>query len=176
MALTTPAYVYCTQEDMEALYSVDGVLGRVDDNVSGTIAAPETTYITKALYWATSQVNFYCLAVYADSALATSYMVNEWATILACRWLSSRRANPIPESIEALYRSAIEDMKLVRSGTAQIPDIGARDAMFPAWSNVRVDVTSRLRKCRVERPISEPTPTPYRQDRDWSAEALRWEQ
>lgn len=175
MALTTPTHVYCTKEDLEALYSVDGILGRVDDTNSGTLDATETGYLDKARYWATRKVDFFCMARYADSALATSWVVNEWAIILACFWLSSRRANPVPNSILELYKEAMEELKSVQAGRFEIPDIGQRAAAFPAWSNVRVDPMSRLRKIRVERPISEPTPTPYRQDRDWSAELLWWE-
>ena len=53
-----------------------------------------------------------------------------------------------------LYDEAIADMKLVKKGEFQVPEIGTRIGSFPAWSNVRVDVFYALRKIRVERPIS----------------------
>ncbi len=99
-------------------------------------------------------------------------MVNQWATILAAWWLSVHRANPAPGSLNQLRKDAIADMKLVHDGDYDLPGIGERTAAFPSWSNVRVDMLANVRKVRVERPLSDRTPVPYRQNVDWPADIV----
>lgn len=164
--------LYCTLADIKELLSVNGTIGRADDDNDGSISATEQTYFDRAINWATSRVNLYCLAKYAASELVTSALVNEWAVLCAAYWLSCRRGNPPPGSFDDLYKSAIDDLKLIHSGSFQIPDIGYRDSAWPAWSNIRVDQGYPLRKIRVERPISESSPVPYSQPRDRTAEYI----
>lgn len=170
---TALAYTYCTSAEVEALLSSDGLTGRVDDDASGTRSATESGYISSAISWATSRVNFYCLQQYAAIDLSDSWLVNNWCVICAAYWLSCRRGNPSPGSFDQLYKEAIEDLKLVKSGTYQIPDVALRSAAWPAWSNVRVDALYSLRKIRVERPISDKSPPQgYTQSRDIGADYL----
>lgn len=167
MAPPALAYQYATQSDVEALLSIDGLAGRVDDLATGTINATEQGYIASAINWATARVNQFCLGLYAAADLANSWIVNNWTVVLAARWLSCRRGNPPPGSFDDLYKEVLEDLKDVRAGRANLPDIGLRTAAWPAWSNVRVDCLYSLRKIRVERPISERSATDYRQSVDW---------
>lgn len=172
MAPTALTYTYCTEADLQALLSEQGTLNRVDDNGDNAQSATETGYLDKSISWATDKLNFYLLARYAADKLATSWVVNQWAVIFAARWLSQRLGNQPPGTINELYDEAIEDLKLVHSGTYEIPGIGTREVMWPAWSNVRVDTLYTLRKIRVERPISEKTKTDYAQHLDRVAEHL----
>ena len=123
-------------------------------------------YLVKGIAWATDRINFYLEGLYTRADLASSWVVNDWCTILAVHWLSLRRGNPVPGSLGDLYKATIEDLKLVKSGEYQLPGIGYRNNMWPAWSNIRVDTLYSLRKVRVERPISEGTPLPGRRNRD----------
>lgn len=168
----TPSVTYCSEDDLKALLSSVGQENRVDDDSSGTLSSPEQVYLDKARYWAKARVDFYCRLLYRESDLAESWLVNNWAVICGAYWLSCRRGNPPPGSFDDLYKEAVEDMKLVHSGQYQIPDIGLREVAWPAWSNVRVDQLYNLRRVRVQRPISEKSPTPYRQNRDWPGEFI----
>lgn len=163
--------LYCTRADVEAILSQEGVELRLDDDGSGQVASTELARLTtQGINYASSRVNFYCLAKYEASELAKSWLVNEWATIIAARWLCSRRGNSPPESLENLYEQVLEDLKGIRSDEAQIPDIGPRDAAWPAWSNISFDTRYQLRRLRVERPISEQTTPNYPQHRDVAAD------
>ncbi len=176
MALTPLAYVYLTESDLQALMSIDGETGRLDDNNDGSISTPpESTYLTAAINWATSKVNFYALSLYSASDLSTSYLVNQWAVVCGAKWLSSRRGNPAPGSFDDLYKETIEDLKLIKTGEYQIPDLGYRAIAWPAWSNVRVDILRTFQRVRVERPISERSPTPYVQHTDTPFDGVFWE-
>lgn len=158
--------VYCTEADIQSLLSQDGEVGRLDDWASGSIDSAQRCYLTQAINWASARVNFYCAAKYTTADLATSWIVNQWATVLACDWLSRRRGNPSPFS--DLLEDVMQDMKDIRSGEAQFSDIGLRTAAWPAWSNVRVDTRFPLRKIRVERVpgMSEMTNAPYPKNDD----------
>jgi phage gp36-like protein len=131
----------------------------------------EYNRINVAINWATSQVKLYCGSKYDDSALASSWTVKRWATIIAAYRLCRRRTNPCPATVEEDYKEAILELKDVQKGNLYIEDVGLRTTECPAWSNVQVDSFGYdLRKVRVQRPISEGTPTQYPQNVSWPAE------
>lgn len=163
---------YTTQADIQALMSSVGELNVTDDDNDGSQSAAELAFTTKAISWATDRVNFYLQPFHKASELTKSWVVNEWATILACYWLASRRGNPTPSSFDALYKDTIKDLETCASGRMHVPNIAHRDSMWPAWSNVRVNPYYALRKVRVERGISERTTTPYAQNIDRAAEVI----
>jgi hypothetical protein len=176
MPSTIPANLYCTEDDIRSWLSDLGVDLRIDDDDSGTVEDDEEAFLTRCLAWGTNQVNKYCVPRYRVQDLAQSYAATLWATIFAAHFLCSRRCNPIPESIQAYafgdskQRGALGDLEDVKKGEMQIWDIGTRNVDWPAWSNVRVDARYRLRQARVQRPISEQTPTEYTQKVDWPSE------
>ena len=159
-SLQAPSYTYCVEADVQALLSVDGEQMRLTDAGEDYPTATEAAYLTtQGINWASSRINMYCLTRYDASQLATSYLVNEWATIFAARWLCSRRGNPVPKAIQDLYDEALEDLKQVRMGQLDIPDIGQRDPGYPAWSNMTVRPEYLYRKVRREQSISDTSPT-----------------
>jgi phage gp36-like protein len=164
---------YCTAEDVEGLLSTEGVDARLDDDSSGAVDGSEDGRMTQAISYATAKVDQYAAGRYAASDLAASWVVNEWATSLACCWLCRRRGNPVPASIKELCDATIEDLKAVLAGTLPIADVGQRYTDQPAWSNVRVDPRYRVRQIRVERPISEQSPSQRpTKSRDFGADVI----
>jgi phage gp36-like protein len=144
--------------------------------VDGGVNAYELARINKAINYASSRVNDYVLPRYQNPALLqTSWTVNRWATILACKWLATRRTQGCPGSLEEDYKEAQAEMQKVAVGQMQIGDIGTPVAEWPAWSNVKVDARYWIKKLRVERTISETAsggPTGYAQTIDWTAESV----
>ncbi len=182
MSLSSQPNLYCTDDDIVFLLSELGVDARLDDDGDGSLSVGEQAFLLQARNYATARVKFYCQVHYDDADLATSWLVNEWATIIAAHRICVRRVNPVPDSIHALLfgtgdpdRGVMGDLLDVRDQKAQIPDIGYRHVPWPAWSNVTVDPRYRLKQIRVQRPISERTPTEYSQSIDWSSE-MTWEQ
>jgi hypothetical protein len=176
---TVPATLFCSESDVQSLLSDLGVDLRTDDLDAGGRAA----FFARATAWATQRVQFHCQGLYDAPSLAASYLVNEWATVLATYFACVRRGNPAQMSIrELLYgaegtedKGVMGDLEEVRAGRAQIPDVGQRNGSGLAWSNVTVDPRYRLRQIRVQRPISERTPTQgYTQSVDQSSENA-WE-
>lgn len=164
---------YTTADDIKALLSDDGVNLRLDDDNSGAINAAELTRLTTyAINYATSKINDHAIPRYDAADLATSWTICEWATIIAARWLCARRMNPIPESLQALYDEVREELKALRDGSYTLGDISERVSSAPAWSNVRVSVHYRLRRIRVQRPISEQTPRRIAPNADRAADIM----
>jgi hypothetical protein len=165
-------YVYATASDLEALMSVEGKENKVDDNGDGVINATEDGYIQRAITWASDRINFFVLQRYDAHCLQTSWIVNQWCTILAAWWLSVHRGNPPPGSFEELKKQTEADLLLVHNRTFDIPNIGERFSSLPSWSNVRVDMLYALRKIRVERPLSDRTKVPFKQNIDWPSQMI----
>lgn len=174
MAPSALAILYATDSDVEDYLSTEGVDLRLDDDNSGTVSPAELSRLTvRGLNVATARVNLYCSQMYDASGLATSWMVNEWTTCLAACWLCRRRGNPIPQSIADACDATMHELELVKDGSLTLTDIGMREAAWPAWSNVTVRPEFQLKKVRVQRQISERSPTDYPQTIDYPSEVYQ---
>lgn len=150
--------LYTSMDDVNALLSEEGVGARLDDDQTGTVTvAEEARLTTYAVNYATTKVNDYALGRYAADDLDSSWTVNEWATIIAARWLCSRRGNPVPKSLQDMFEETMAELRMLRDKQYDLQDIAERTSTAPRWSNVRVDVRYRLRRIRKQRPISEQT-------------------
>lgn len=170
----TPDYLYCTREDIDDIMSVEAVDLHLDDNQDGTVSDPptdpdESARATRACQYATARIDLYCRTHYEPECLAESYIVREWAAILAAAWIAVRRGNPGAESLMKLRKEVLDELKLVQAGTLQIGDIGASQSGLPFYDNVTKRESYRVRKLRVQRPISDPTPGGPK-NVDWSSE------
>jgi hypothetical protein len=99
-------------------------------------------------------------------------VINDFATVIACRWLCSRRGNSVPKSIESLFKEVMEELKMIQRGETSLADIAERNINTPTWSNIRIQILNNVRKMAVERPLSESTPTDYSQTVDHRADAI----
>jgi hypothetical protein len=136
------------------------------------VSAMEQARVNKGIMWSTSRVSLYCQPRYDPADLATSWVVNQWTAVMAAGWVRKRRANPLPGTLKAEIDEAMTELRLVRAGSIQIPDIGLRNPDFPAYSNMRVDQRYWLKVLRVQRPISSQSdPVNYNQVADWDAES-----
>lgn len=120
----------------------------------------------------TSEVKLFCNQRYDDSQLVLSGSVYDWATIIACRWLSKRRAQGCPKGLQADYEDVVERLKMVQSGQLSIEDIGTRGVDWPSMSNITVNPAYDNARARFQPAISEGTPTAYSQFVDWNSVAL----
>lgn len=132
-----------------------------------------TTYLAGLLIrgasYATAWVKRYCCNRYDDSLLATSWSVNEWATIYAARWVSQRRRQGCSKGLQKDFDRIEKELKQVQYGNLFIEDIGTRTSGWPFFSNTTIDLLYTIQKVRVEPQISEGTPTQYPQLVDWQS-------
>lgn len=152
-----PITQYCAQADIQNRLSTTGVNLRVDDT-------PPTT-LGDVLNNAASIIDEHCRLSYDPATMVTSEWVKQRATDVAAYLLCTRRGNPAPGSIEALYTRTMARLEQVRLGVVQIPDIPARKNMAPVLSNQRVKLTP-FPHVVTERNRSTGTPAGYDQHTD----------
>jgi hypothetical protein len=170
--LTATAAVGATSLAVGALPAAVPVLAAATDSGVNTALAAR---LVKGCKYGTSQVKLYCCSRYDDSALATCWSANRWATALGARWVRSRRGQTPPQQILDDCEEALQEMKQVRVGMLQLEDIATRTAAWPFIVNQTLDVRYDLVRARVEPTLSEGTPTQFGEYIDWdSALLLQW--
>jgi hypothetical protein len=169
--LTAAAIINATSLSVQALEAAiaSGALAR-DSGINAATGARLLVGARKG----TSKVKLYCNQRYDDSQLALSGTVLDWATVCACKFLCTRRAQGCPRSIAADYEECIEEMRMVQSGQLSIEDIGTRGVDWPTVVNVTVNPAYDHMRARVQPGISEGTPTNYPQYIDWNSAAQIW--
>ena len=125
--------------------------------------------MAKGCKYATAQVKRYCCNRYDDSQLATAWSVNQWATVIASRWVCKRRSQSAPSGIDEDYKEVLQDLKWVMTGMMFIEDIGTRTSAWPFITNATLDIRYDTVKSRIEPQLSEGTPTQYAQFLDWNS-------
>lgn len=156
---TTSAGVYCTMGDVEAVLSTEGLTLRMDDDEGGTAtdAEIEKSYTVFAR-WAAARIRMYLGGRYDEAELARSWAVNEFASILTAKRCCMRRGNPVPESIKEAFDETMELLKGIKANEMALEDVPERTSNSPSYRNIRHS-RHTLRRNRVERPISEQTPS-----------------
>jgi phage gp36-like protein len=133
--VTTVQQEYCSLSDIQNRLSDEGVNLRVDDKPS---------VVDAVLQRAASKIDQYCRGRYDPTVLATSPWIKEACTTIACFYLASRRANPVPASLTADYEELLNpdgrhgDLRDIRSGALNIPEIAQRKPEIPVISQPRI--------------------------------------
>ncbi len=122
----------------------------------------------------TSKVKLYCNQRYDDVQLARSGSVLDWATVIAAKFLCTRRSQSCPKSIKADYEETIEELKAVYNGQLSIEDIGTRGADWPSVTNVIVNPAYDGMRARVQPNISDQVPVSHYQYIDWNSASSLW--
>lgn len=151
MPTISPAY--CDEEDLLRLLGQGGVES----------FATESGNVDDAIDQATEEINYYCQR-YLPADLATSVLVNRWATKLAAYFLSGDRANPEPASLVEEFNRIMVKLEEIRAGVGQIPGLALRADLSPGFSNIRIDRRYPFRKQRVE-PNSTQASSTLQQDK-----------
>lgn len=147
----------CTQGDVEAVLSADGLTLDLDDDETGANSATELTYLTHFIRWASARLRMYLGGRYDDADLSKSWAVNEMAAIMVAVRCSRRRGNPASESLIEAYGETMELVRQIKAYQMSLEDVAERTSGSISWRNIRHS-RHTLRRSRVERPISEGTP------------------
>jgi len=134
-----------------------------DSGLNTAIAARLPT----AIQYGTAEVKRYCAGRYNASDLVNSWSVNDWATKISAEWICKRCCRPAAESIKEELERVRAELKMVCYGQLQIEDIATRTAAWPFIDAVTVNPAYWIHKARVEKSLSEATPTQFGQYVDW---------
>ncbi|MGE3410129.1 MAG: phage protein Gp36 family protein [Pirellulales bacterium] len=157
---------YCTVDDLEAIWSVEGVSFRADDDDEHS----STAMVNAAIEKATVDVNSYLFQQYTVAVLTQSAWVKWCTAIFACVELARRRGNAPPDSMLAEYNRYFEMLKLIASGGAGLPgDTGLAAPEHdntPCVTNFRVDSRYRANVRRVTQTSTRTQQSPNRRGYD----------
>lgn len=174
MAVPIIAYLQSVAQVYDTTITVAPLTAQVNSGAqardSGVNAATGSRLLVGARK-GTSKVKLYCNQRYDDSQLRLSGSVLDWATIAACKFLCTRRAQGCPRGLAADYEESIEELRMVQSGQISIEDIGTRGVDWPTITNITVNPAYDHMRARVQPNISEQTPTAYAQYIDWNSAA-----
>ena len=160
MALTTRAYTYVTDADIDEILSANGVTARLDDDASGTISAAEELRRDNAQVLASETLDYYLYSRYAPNRLAESNLVNLWAAYYAAWHVCQARGNPVPKSISDYILDFIEPkLEDISAGRKFLPGVPLRRTQAPTWDNIRANPRYSFKVLRVERKTSSKEPT-----------------
>lgn len=151
MSVATP---YCDLADMQRLFSAQGITAFSDHDGDGQDDAGVTD---DCIDEATEEINLFC-KLYSTTGLASSTLINRWATTLACFFACERRGNPVPESLATAASLVRERLAFVMTG-ALVLNVAKSVNTSPSFSNMTVDRRFPFSRVRVQQQNSDMIPT-----------------
>jgi phage gp36-like protein len=151
-----PLTTYCTEAQMQRLFSGDGVTAFSDHNADGVA---DTSVVDDCIEQATEEINAYAMQRYSDTALSGSNLVTRWCTVLAVYFLCERRGNSPPASLQSEFERIMAKLQQIPSGIFKLPGVATRSDFRPGFSNVTVDRRYQYSKVRVIQTASDNVPT-----------------
>ncbi len=140
---------YCTQSDIEAIWPPDDLLDSVDDDVSGTLSATETGYITRAIERAANLINTRLELRYSLADLAANTWCRDGNAAIAAYWLATRRGAAAPAQLTQQYDAYLADLDRIAAGRLRVPEAAETHTPGPSVSNFTVDLSEPLQKVVV---------------------------
>ena len=131
--------VYTSQEEIERIYSEDGVYQQLADLI-------DNEFLIELIERATSKVNQYLGGLYTYENLASSVWIREKATYIACHFLSIRRGNPT--LFQYQYEEALADLQDARDNLVFL-DIAQSSGVRPLGFNVLHDNRFTITPIRI---------------------------
>jgi len=153
--------VYCSIAELQRFLSTNAVTDFADHDADGTA---DTDVVEDCINQATDEIDLFARQRYTPTILATSTLITRWCVVIAARFLSQRRGNVVPDSIEVEWQRIVEHLEAIASGLRQLPGLALRDDMRPSWSNLTIDRRWRRSTVRVTRQNSSDAPTSLTQD------------
>jgi phage gp36-like protein len=166
-----PLTTYCTEADMESLFSESGIVSHADHDNDGTA---DDGVVDACIERATRDINNFALQKYTVEVLAAHGTVNDWCIVLAVCHLCRRRGNSIPESLEQDRQEILADLRGIPSGKFKLGDAATRANFSPSFSNPTVDRRYSQSKIRIMRAASDGIATALNQ-KTYSPESPAYE-
>lgn len=161
--MTLITNTYCTESDIQRLFSSAGVVAFSDHDNDGV---SDTGVVDDCINHASQEIELYCRRRYDAIGLAASSLVNRWTTVLATAYLCERRGNAVPESLAKEAARILEDiLPKVASGELSLPGIAFAQDLRPMHSNLTVDRRYRYSKIRVQQANSSDARTVISRDK-----------
>ncbi len=157
MAIETAPLLLSSREEVESIFSTDGINLRIDDQDDGVTDGTGGTnndeaYLIDALIEASDEGYQRLLVKYDDDVLAESLWVRRRVSYVACHLLSMRKGNPA-QYVDMYDRYLASFDKVANGGF--VPRAKPRGNFQPTMSNIVVDNWHTIQKVRVQVDSSE---------------------
>jgi len=139
---------YCTQTDVEAIWSAAAVLRSVDDDQDGSASALEQTCVTGAIERAANKMNATLETRYTLSELAGNAWCRDANAAMAAYELATRRGNPAPEQIAQHRDNYLADLEEIRAGRLKVPQVSESCETIPTVTNFDTELRASRTKVR----------------------------
>lgn len=150
----------CTQADMERILASYGVREYADHDDNGVI---DTGVLDDCIDQASGEVLIWLGQRYSVASLAAQSLVVRWTATVACYFLTTRRGNPPPTSLEAEFHRLMDFpeglLPLIGTGRVDLNGVSLKANLTPSMSNVTLDRRYRQSKIRVTQPNSTQQPS-----------------
>jgi hypothetical protein len=153
-------FVDITDDASILVLATNGLTGGSTPTVTiATLQAGDDTALDDAIIMACEEINKYAYKHYSPARLGQSNLVNQWATWLACYYLSGRKGNDPPKVFAREFERIEKQLMMVLTGMLDIPNIPKRRASAMSWSNIVLNPQYDWRVIRKDKGTSSPQPT-----------------
>ena len=140
---------YCSQTEINAIWSAFGVNARLDDDLDGVADQDIAAVIEQA----SSRMNRFLLRRYSAATISAATWAKWCCAVFAAAILARRRGNDIPQSLVDEVQEYNETLKAIGQGTEDLmADDGPANPISdetPAYSNLTID--GRFTRSKVRR-------------------------
>lgn len=170
MAPAAPTYPLTDESSIEDLLSDLGLQYKLDDNSSGAVD-PVEDRTNRAVGVGTSWVMNRLGSRFDPVDMQNNWSCWHWATCKAIHWLCLRRMQVVPAVLTEEIERAEEEMKQIRNGELSL-DIPMTSIMAPGVDNFRLDGRFWQRQLRIQKALSDKTPSLHQENRDLLSEII----
>ena len=164
--------VYCSIAELQRFLSTNAVTDFADHDADGTA---DTDVVEDAINQATDEIDLFARQRYTPTILATSTLITRWCVVIAARFLTQRRGNVVPDSIDVEWQRIADHLEAISMGRRQLPGVALREDLRPTMSNLAIDRRWRRSTVRVSRTNSSDPPTKLTQDTIINERASRFD-
>lgn len=143
-----PTQTYCTQLDIEAIWTPAALLASVDDNEDGVLSPAEAALIERAIQRAANSMNALLEVRYALVDIAGNLWCRDCNAVLAAYLLATRRDEPPPAGLASERQRYLTDLREMRDGQQQVPQVAESNHHAPTVSNFAIDLRAQRAKVR----------------------------
>jgi hypothetical protein len=157
-APAAPANVYTDRAGVEMIMGACGVNLRINDSETTVISTAEELYLTQATWIASQEIDMYLLNKFNTETLTGSWLIYNWASVMAAYRVTLRRCGSPPASLQWEYEQVMDKLAQVANGQLQIAGLASLATPGIAMSNMRIDPRFGIKQMRVEGQISGQQP------------------
>ena len=153
----------CDKEDIEDIWSEEGVEGRFDDGMNGALTAPDNLRIDRFIERASADVASMLKKRYSQTDFAgagtpptnTPAQVKYWTAVVAAYYAATRRGLSAPQTLIDQYQFVMNSLQKVIDGEIDLAEVNDSFEHLPTVTNFVID--GRYKNAKVRKTFNTST-------------------